>query len=65
MLQYFIWYLILLPFYLPSSSLIRKPALGITAAALWVFGQVCPLLIALPFEHVADLSIGTLAFSGV
>ncbi|KAJ5580311.1 uncharacterized protein N7459_006296 [Penicillium hispanicum] len=37
--QYFLWYLILLPFYLPSSSLIRKPALGITAAFLWVAGQ--------------------------
>ncbi|KAJ5698067.1 GPI mannosyltransferase 1 [Penicillium macrosclerotiorum] len=37
--QYFIWYLILLPFYLPSSSLIKKPTLGITAAILWVLGQ--------------------------
>lgn len=38
--QYFLWYLILLPFYLPSSSLIRKPALGISAAVLWILGQV-------------------------
>ncbi|KAJ5559233.1 hypothetical protein N7535_009461 [Penicillium sp. DV-2018c] len=37
--QYFLWYLILLPFYLPSSSLIRKPRLGISAAFLWVAGQ--------------------------
>ncbi|KAJ5109513.1 hypothetical protein N7456_006188 [Penicillium angulare] len=37
--QYFLWYLILLPFYLPSSELIRKPTLGLTAAALWVIGQ--------------------------
>ncbi|KAJ5201375.1 Mannosyltransferase DXD [Penicillium cinerascens] len=37
--QYFLWYLILLPFYLPSSSLIRKPALGISAAIFWVLGQ--------------------------
>ncbi|KAJ5144564.1 Mannosyltransferase DXD [Penicillium atrosanguineum] len=37
--QYFIWYLILLPFYLPSSSLIRKPTLGISAAIFWVLGQ--------------------------
>lgn len=38
--KYFIWYLILLPFYLPSSELIRKPSLGISAAALWVIAQV-------------------------
>lgn len=38
-LQYFLWYLILLPFYLPTSSLMRKPALGISAAVLWVVGQ--------------------------
>jgi phosphatidylinositol glycan class M len=38
--QYFIWYLILLPFYLPSSSLMLKPALGISAAVLWIIGQV-------------------------
>ncbi|KAJ5970049.1 hypothetical protein N7501_006297 [Penicillium viridicatum] len=37
--QYFLWYLILLPFYLPSSSLIRKPTLGISAAVLWIAGQ--------------------------
>ncbi|KAJ5706483.1 hypothetical protein N7536_002172 [Penicillium majusculum] len=37
--QYFLWYLILLPFYLPSSSLIRKPTLGISAAILWIAGQ--------------------------
>lgn len=38
-LQYFLWYLILLPFYLPSSSLIRNGKLGIAAAGLWVLGQ--------------------------
>ncbi|KAJ5421259.1 Mannosyltransferase DXD [Penicillium cf. griseofulvum] len=37
--QYFLWYLILLPFYLPSSSLIRKPTLGVSAAILWIAGQ--------------------------
>ncbi|KAJ5681358.1 Mannosyltransferase DXD [Penicillium maclennaniae] len=37
--QYFIWYLILLPFYLPSSLLIRKPRLGIAAAVFWILGQ--------------------------
>ncbi len=29
-----------LPFYLPKSSFLRKPGLGITAALLWVAGQV-------------------------
>ncbi|KJZ78133.1 GPI mannosyltransferase 1 [Hirsutella minnesotensis 3608] len=37
--QYFLWYMIFLPLYLPGSSLIRKPALGISALALWVVGQ--------------------------
>lgn len=38
--QYFLWYLIFLPYYLPSSSLIKKPVLGVTVAILWVVGQV-------------------------
>ncbi|KAL4907706.1 hypothetical protein BDW74DRAFT_147997 [Aspergillus multicolor] len=37
--QYFLWYLIFLPFYLPTSSLLQNPRLGITVAALWVIGQ--------------------------
>ncbi|KAJ5935848.1 hypothetical protein N7466_005395 [Penicillium verhagenii] len=37
--QYFLWYLILLPFYLPSSEFIRKPVLGISAAFVWVVAQ--------------------------
>ncbi len=37
--QYFLWYLIFLPLYLPNSSLRRRPALGITALALWVLSQ--------------------------
>ncbi|KAL4805318.1 PIG-M-domain-containing protein [Aspergillus unguis] len=37
--QYFLWYLIFLPFYLPTSSLLQNPRLGITVAALWVLGQ--------------------------
>lgn len=39
--QYFLWYLIFLPFYLPTSSLLRSPTKGITALVLWVVGQVC------------------------
>ncbi|OJJ61590.1 hypothetical protein ASPSYDRAFT_1173439 [Aspergillus sydowii CBS 593.65] len=37
--QYFLWYLIFLPFYLPTSSLLQKPQLGAFAATLWVVGQ--------------------------
>ncbi|KAL8939940.1 MAG: hypothetical protein Q9211_002514 [Gyalolechia sp. 1 TL-2023] len=37
--QYFLWYLILLPFYLPNSSLLAKPGLGITALVLWAGAQ--------------------------
>ncbi|MCJ1406870.1 GPI mannosyltransferase 1 [Ptychographa xylographoides] len=37
--QYFIWFLLLVPLYLPHSSLVSKLGLGITAAALWVGTQ--------------------------
>ena len=54
--QYFLWYTILLPFYLPYSSLLSSPRLGLTAAALWIGTQVLlilplppTLLLPLPF----------------
>ncbi|OCT46634.1 GPI mannosyltransferase 1 [Cladophialophora carrionii] len=37
--QYFLWYLIFLPLYLPDSSVLRRRWLGVTALALWVLGQ--------------------------
>lgn len=37
--QYFLWYLIFLPLYLPDSSLLARPLLGVTALMLWVLGQ--------------------------
>jgi GPI mannosyltransferase 1 subunit M len=37
--QYFLWYLIFLPVYLPSSSMLRYPRTGITALVGWVLGQ--------------------------
>lgn len=37
--QYFLWYLVFLPLYLPRSSFLRNPRLGITALALWVLTQ--------------------------
>ncbi|KAK8170778.1 GPI mannosyltransferase [Phyllosticta citrichinensis] len=37
--QYFLWYLVFLPFYLPNSSLLKKPRKGIAALLLWILGQ--------------------------
>ncbi|KAI6710713.1 GPI mannosyltransferase [Diplocarpon mali] len=37
--QYFLWYMVFLPFYLPASSLLARKPLGIFAAALWVLSQ--------------------------
>ncbi|KAJ5041672.1 uncharacterized protein L3040_005245 [Drepanopeziza brunnea f. sp. 'multigermtubi'] len=37
--QYFLWYMVFAPFYLPRSSLLARSALGIAAAALWVSTQ--------------------------
>lgn len=37
--QYFLWYLILLPFYLPYSTFLAQPRLGITALLLWAGAQ--------------------------
>ncbi|KAL3958452.1 hypothetical protein ACCO45_006614 [Purpureocillium lilacinum] len=37
--QYFLWYMIFLPLYLPRSSLLRNPKLGVTALVLWVASQ--------------------------
>ncbi|KAL8733954.1 MAG: hypothetical protein Q9181_003368 [Wetmoreana brouardii] len=37
--QYFLWYLVLLPFYLPYSSFLVRPRLGISALVLWIGAQ--------------------------
>ncbi|KAL9080575.1 MAG: hypothetical protein Q9157_000717 [Trypethelium eluteriae] len=37
--QYFLWYMMFLPFYLSSSSLLRNPQVGIVALVVWVLGQ--------------------------
>ncbi|BCS05340.1 glycosylphosphatidylinositol-alpha 1,4 mannosyltransferase I [Aspergillus luchuensis] len=37
--QYFLWYLIFLPFYLPGSSMLKAPRFGSVVAAAWVIGQ--------------------------
>ncbi|RFU24324.1 hypothetical protein B7463_g12010, partial [Scytalidium lignicola] len=37
--QYFLWYMVFLPFYLPGSSLLKQKYLGIMAALIWVATQ--------------------------
>ncbi|KAI7180322.1 glycosyltransferase family 50 protein [Hortaea werneckii] len=37
--QYFLWYMVFLPFYLPYSSFMRRPKLGVSALVLWILGQ--------------------------
>jgi GPI mannosyltransferase 1 subunit M len=37
--QYFLWYLIFLPIYLPNSDFVARPAMGLLALAAWVLGQ--------------------------
>ena len=37
--QYFLWYMVLLPFYLPQSSLLARPRLGLSVVAAWVGAQ--------------------------
>lgn len=38
--QYFLWYMVFLPFYLPGSSMLRSSRLGGLALFAWVVGQV-------------------------
>lgn len=37
--QYFLWYLVFLPLYLPNSTFLQQPKVGVTALVLWVLGQ--------------------------
>ncbi|ROT39964.1 GPI mannosyltransferase [Sodiomyces alkalinus F11] len=37
--QYFLWYIIFLPLYLPTSSFLSNPKLGVSALVLWVASQ--------------------------
>ncbi|CAF9905870.1 MAG: GPI mannosyltransferase 1 [Heterodermia speciosa] len=69
--QYFLWYIVLLPFYLPNSSLLSRPRLGTTAAVLWVAAQAIYLHRAYALEFlgqstfVPDLWLSSLLFFGV
>ncbi|KAK3940017.1 GPI mannosyltransferase 1 [Diplogelasinospora grovesii] len=37
--QYFLWYMVFLPLYLPRSSFLRNKTLGMSALVLWVVSQ--------------------------
>ncbi|KAI9799918.1 MAG: GPI mannosyltransferase 1 [Piccolia ochrophora] len=38
--QYFLWYMVFLPLYLPFSSFVAHPRFGVLALALWILTQV-------------------------
>ncbi|SPO02076.1 related to mannosyltransferase [Cephalotrichum gorgonifer] len=52
--QYFLWYLIFLPLYLPSSSFLSSPKLGVAALALWVVPQAMWLQQAYNLEFLGN-----------
>jgi phosphatidylinositol glycan class M len=37
--KYFLWYMMFFPYYLPTSTLLTSPRIGISALALWILGQ--------------------------
>lgn len=45
--QYFLWYMMFLPYYLPDSTLLRSPRIGFSALVLWILGQVSNTLVVL------------------
>ncbi|KAK9481290.1 PIG-M-domain-containing protein [Lipomyces japonicus] len=50
--QYFMWYLVLLPFYLPNSSMLKNKFLGIGALLLWTLAQVLWLQQGFELEYL-------------
>ena len=67
--QYFLWYLIFLPLYLPTSSLVKRPKLCATIASVWVLAQVSSSLLqsASGSSSLSNLSLltGPLAPTGI
>ncbi|KAF7509704.1 GPI mannosyltransferase 1 [Endocarpon pusillum] len=54
--QYFLWYLIFLPIYLPDSVLIRNPTLGFSVLGAWVAGQTVWLWQGYKLEMLGESS---------
>lgn len=51
--QYFLWYLIFLPLYLPHSSLLRANV-GLPALAAWILGQAAWLAVGFQLEFLGQ-----------
>ncbi|KAF1964877.1 hypothetical protein BU23DRAFT_491321 [Bimuria novae-zelandiae CBS 107.79] len=52
--QYFLWYMMFLPYYLPESTLLQSPSVGITSLILWILGQVFWLQQGFQLEFSGD-----------
>ena len=52
--QYFLWYIALLPFYLPDSSLLANPRLGLAIVGAWVGAQALWLWQGWRLEFMGD-----------
>lgn len=48
--------MVFLPFYLPTSSLLRRPALGISALVSWIVGQALWLQQGFELEFLGNSS---------
>ncbi|KAK3989724.1 PIG-M-domain-containing protein [Cladorrhinum sp. PSN332] len=69
--QYFLWYMVLLPVYLPGSSFLQNKKLGLAALGLWVLGQAVWLQQGYELEFLGEstflpgLWAASLVFFGV
>ena len=58
--QYFLWYIVILPFYLPNSSMISKPRKGFAVLGAWIGAQAWYLYQAYHTEF-----LGQSRFAGI
>lgn len=69
--QYFLWYMVLLPLYLPQSSFVKNKRFGLAALVLWVVAQGAWLQQGFELEFLGNstylpgLWLASLAFLGV
>ncbi|KAL9107909.1 MAG: hypothetical protein Q9227_007231 [Pyrenula ochraceoflavens] len=69
--QYFLWYLVFLPLYLPTSYMVKQPSKGIAALLAWIAGQAVWLQQGYQLEFlgqstfVPGLWLSSLVFFGV
>ncbi|KAK4641905.1 GPI mannosyltransferase 1 [Podospora bellae-mahoneyi] len=69
--QYFLWYMVLLPLYLPQSSFVQNKRFGLAALVLWVVAQGAWLQQGFELEFLGNstylpgLWLASLAFFGV